>query len=227
MNNKLEVFEGNQVIGEMTWEKSGMTYILNTSFSLLYTPSGLFYLYLVCGEKYFRLGIPAPCENKWCLKKRISESELRQEGLNLSDCSRVVLLTNEPQTKETFAPLPDNQLDEQMTQEIEQPVEQPVEQSVEQKTESIPNGWFLAQNIDSILNDNVLLPLLRGKEELIAKNTADGMMLAMPYDILDEIYFTPAFCLMQIMKIDGKTYFVLTLDKNGWPIPPETSTEEK
>lgn len=80
--------------------------------------------------------------------------------------------------------------------------------------------WSPAGDISAILSDNVLLPLLRGKSDLIAKRDSDTIKLAIPYDALDEICFTPAFCLMDVIAIEGKTYFSLTIDNSGWPIAP-------
>ncbi len=227
MENIFEIHDGNQLVGEMTWEKVGMTYILNAKFRLPYAPASTLYLYLVCADRQFRLGIPSPCENGWCMKKRFSESEFRRAGINFPDCDRVILLNNEPSAKETFEPIRQDtpsQTEPEKSVEPAREVEDAPRNEVQNMT--IPNGWNCVENIDEVLHDNVLLPLLRGKSELIARYTGENTMLALPYDILDEIHFTPAFCLMQITNIENKTYFVLTLDKNGWPIPPESSESE-
>ncbi len=216
MNNIFEIYNGNQPIGEMTWEKAGMTYIFDATFRLPYTPTSIMYLYLVCADRNFRLGIPSPCENGWCMKKRFGESEFRRAGINLSQCDRVILLNNEP-TQETF----------ETKEETLPPTEPEPATEAEPEPVPVPSGWHCVENIDEVLCDNVLLPLLRGKSELIALKNGENTMLALPYDILDEIHFTPAFCLMQIENIENKTYFVLTLDKNGWPIPPKTSESEQ
>ena len=243
MRANIPIYDGEREVGSVTWQKDGMTYLLSAEAKLSGMPKELLYLYLQKGDHRFRLGIPAPCGTNWCLKKRISASTLRDADVlpDMCDCAFLssdselpALIAQEAAIQEKAENIPTiSAAEEAAAEEAAVPVwegagEQKTVPTPEPKTtmqETPPSpiteyDWSPARNIDAILSDNVLVPLLRGKTDLIAKRDSDTIKLAIPYDTLDEICFTPAFCLMDVITIEGKTYFSLTIDNSGWPIAP-------
>ena len=226
MKENLTVYDSEQEVGTVTWQKNGMTYLFSAVFRLPKPPSALQYLHLQCGNRFYRLGVPAPCGSNWCLTKRISASALRDIGMEPSKWDRAILSDQRDITAV---------LAEQPTETIVQAMEIPLPSappsaelpppsvSTEPPTTPTARDWTPVTDIDAILSDNVLAPLLRGKSDLIARQTEGVTQLAMPYDLLDEISFTPAFCLMEVLVIEGRTCFALTIDDSGWPIAPDTS----
>lgn len=237
-SDTLRIYKEEQEVGTVTWEKNGMTYVISAVFRLSQPPEGLIYLHLGCGVKWYRLGIPTPCSAGWCLRKRVSVSELRQAGITLDACDRAVVSAaqeilppvakpaipvaadeSELDTQETFEPIPEAKVSIPPPQLERIPT--PHVETAPTTIEPYDNSWIPAADITSFLSDTVLLPLVQDRTDLVMRRTNDTIQLAMPYDILDEISFTPAFCLMEVIFIDGKTYFALTVDESGWPIAPQ------
>ncbi len=220
LQNTMEIYRNDAPVGHITWQKSGMTYLLTAV--LTKPPKELCCLYLIDGDKALRLGIPAPSGVVWGLKKRLSATALRTAGMDLTSCETAVLcpVGEDPLPKPTPAAEP-----------IPIPVPEP-EPIPESTPEPIPGSeptpepiseltpWEPVENVGDVLGDPVLLPLLKDKTTLVGRKNGTYRQIALPYDILDEIYFTPAFCLMEVVPVENDTYFALTLDEKGWPIPP-------
>ena len=227
MKGKLPIYAANMEIGTVNWTQDGMTYVFEANFQLATPPTALQTLYLTAGTQWVRLGIPEPCGNSnWHLKKRLSASTLRSCQFLLSNCNSAQLsstppepppskqeCSSEPPTAQSLvSPTTETASDTPSTETVE---------SVNAPTDSA-SSWQPVTDLDAILQDTVLVSLLRGKPELIYKKSGAFSWIGMPYDLLDEIYLTPAFCLLNVIDIHDKHFFVLKLDENGWPIPPDT-----
>ena len=201
-----EIFYGNESFGNAEIEKEDMYYAFLARCPFM---EGIFRLYFTHPSGFTRLGVMFPEKGALTLKRRISAHELGAgpaEGtLVLMPGDKIPEISSE-NTEETQS---DAALSEPQGEKNPKTLSKPSDYSSDR--------WSECADASAMTTDEVLKPRLFPLSGVLYRYRSGGTELAIPAMQADAV--SAVLALTRAENIRGRDYFIIALDRDGFPSP--------
>lgn len=238
-----EILYEGQTQGRCIIEKDGGYYRIDARCTY---KDGIYRLYITAPHQFTRLGVMMPESGELRLSRRISPHELgiapEEGGLVLMPGAKTPPLEKDMPAP-AAAPVSETDPAETGAQQAAPPAALtaglsdegppggthpvPIEEArAENPTDSLSgpiDRWCACENAADFTSDAILKPLLGTLEGVLYRYRGGGIELAVPAQAAGAI--SAVLCLTRAEQIRGADYFVVSLDRQGFPSPAIPSSK--